>query len=94
MKRSSVLFLGFVAVLAVLGVSSENGAPAATEAPAGFDDQTNGFTPQIQHDLDRDVFVEQESIADGLGPVYNAQSCGECHQNRSEERRVGKECRL
>src|SRR6185503_845885 len=27
------------------------------------------------------VFAEQEFKADGLGPVYNAQSCGECHQN-------------
>jgi CxxC motif-containing protein (DUF1111 family) len=27
------------------------------------------------------VFEEVEAIADGLGPVYNAQSCRECHQN-------------
>ena len=55
-------------------------APTVSEAPAGFDGQTNGLVPQIQHDLDRDTFNEQESIADGLGPVYNAQSCAECHQ--------------
>jgi CxxC motif-containing protein (DUF1111 family) len=36
---------------------------------------------QAVHDADADVFAEQETIADGLGPVYNAQSCGECHQN-------------
>jgi CxxC motif-containing protein (DUF1111 family) len=54
---------------------------SATEAPAGFDDLTNGFTTQEQFDADRDVFAEQELKADGLGPVYNAQSCGECHQN-------------
>jgi CxxC motif-containing protein (DUF1111 family) len=51
------------------------------EAPAGFDDVTNGFTTQEQFDADRDVFDEDEFKADGLGPVYNAQSCGECHQN-------------
>jgi CxxC motif-containing protein (DUF1111 family) len=54
---------------------------AATEAPAGFDNLTNGFTTQAQFDLDRDSFEEVELIADGLGPVYNAQACRECHQN-------------
>ena len=52
-----------------------------TEAPAGFDNATNGFVDQVTFDAARDVFAEQEAIADGLGPVYNAQSCGECHQN-------------
>jgi CxxC motif-containing protein (DUF1111 family) len=33
-------------------------------------------------DTAHDVFAnEVEEIADGLGPVYNAQSCRECHQN-------------
>ena len=56
-------------------------AQTATEAPAGFDNLTNGFTTQAEFDEDIDVFAEQESKAEGLGPVYNAQSCGECHQN-------------
>ena len=51
------------------------------EAPAGFDNQTNGFTPQATFDLDRAAFEDREEIADGLGPVYNAQACAECHQN-------------
>jgi len=54
---------------------------AATEAPAGFDNLTNGFESQTQFDLDRASFGDVEEIADGLGPVYNAQSCRECHQN-------------
>jgi CxxC motif-containing protein (DUF1111 family) len=54
---------------------------AATEAPAGFDNLTNGFTPQATFDLDREVFEEFEVIDDGLGPIYNAQACRECHQN-------------
>jgi CxxC motif-containing protein (DUF1111 family) len=54
---------------------------AAVEAPAGFDNLTNGFESQAQFDLDRAVFEEREDIGDGLGPVYNAQSCTECHQN-------------
>ncbi|HKI02122.1 MAG TPA: di-heme oxidoredictase family protein [Thermoanaerobaculia bacterium] len=56
-------------------------AITAVEAPAGFDDLTNGFTTQTQFDLDREVFEEFEGIDDGLGPVYNAQACRECHQN-------------
>jgi CxxC motif-containing protein (DUF1111 family) len=52
-----------------------------TEAPTGFDDLTNGFTTQEQFDEDREVFDEVEFKSDGLGPVYNAQACGECHQN-------------
>ncbi len=54
---------------------------AATEAPTGFDNLTNGFTTQGQFDLDREGFEEHEGIDDGLGPVYNAQGCVECHQN-------------
>jgi CxxC motif-containing protein (DUF1111 family) len=56
-------------------------AITAVEAPAGFDDLTNGFTTQTQFDLDRGVFEEFEVIDDGLGPLYNAQACRECHQN-------------
>ena len=53
----------------------------AVDAPTGFDNLTNGFEPQAQFDADLDTFDEFELIADGLGPVYNAQSCRECHQN-------------
>jgi CxxC motif-containing protein (DUF1111 family) len=56
-------------------------AIAAVEAPTGFDDQTNGLVTQAQFDLDREVFEEREFIEDGLGPIYNAQACSECHQN-------------
>jgi CxxC motif-containing protein (DUF1111 family) len=64
-------------------VVAEASAPSltATEAPAGFDNLTNGVLSQADFDAARDVFEEVESIADGLGPVYNAQSCRECHQN-------------
>jgi CxxC motif-containing protein (DUF1111 family) len=67
-----------------------------TEAPAGFDSLTNGYLAQgpdfdtLEEDAvvpfrsfndDRFIFEEVERRADGLGPVYNAQSCRECHQN-------------
>ncbi len=54
---------------------------SATEAPTGFDNLTNGFVSQADFDLARAEFDSREEIADGLGPLYNAQSCGECHQN-------------
>ena len=52
-----------------------------TEAPVGFDDVTNGFTTQDEFNADRGTFDELEGKDEGLGPVYNAQGCGECHQN-------------
>jgi CxxC motif-containing protein (DUF1111 family) len=55
---------------------------AITEAPTGFDNLTNGFSTQAAMDAAKAIFAtEVEEIADGLGPVYNAQSCRECHQN-------------
>jgi CxxC motif-containing protein (DUF1111 family) len=33
------------------------------------------------HLADLETFNAVEDIADGLGPLYNAQSCRECHQN-------------
>ncbi len=60
---------------------SENGSNPV-EAPAAFDDQTNGFEPQQAFEKDRDTFSETENIdVNGLGPVYNATSCVSCHQN-------------
>ena len=66
------------------------------EAPAGFDNVTNGFSvqgpdfetlnednvvPGRSFNDNRFIFEEVEGADDGLGPTYNAQSCRECHQN-------------
>jgi len=56
-------------------------AVAPTEAPAGFDTLTNGLVTQAVHDADRGTFEERDDVKKGLGPVYNAQSCAECHGN-------------
>src|SRR5438445_2889160 len=53
----------------------------AAEAPTGFDDLSNGAAGDSNHQADREAFDEVEEIADGLGPLYNAQACRECHQN-------------
>ena len=75
--KLSLLVLLWTAV--ALPVASTDNPPM--EAPTGFDDLTNGFTNQAQFDADRAVFDGLKLKADGLGPVYNGQSCGECHQN-------------
>ena len=68
-----------ISVLLTPSVSSQGGA---TEAPASFDNLTNGFTSQATFDADRATFEAREEKEDGLGPIFNAQSCVECHQNR------------
>ena len=55
--------------------------PAAPEAPAALDGKSNGMVDDTTHQGDQLKFDEVEGIADGLGPLYNAQSCRECHQN-------------
>ena len=51
------------------------------EAPASFDNKGNGMVDDQTHQADRLKFDSVEEVADGLGPLYNAQSCRECHQN-------------
>src|ERR1700740_2937687 len=53
----------------------------APEALTGFDDQSNGFSDPARRTADQEFFEEiEENAPDGLGPIYNAQSCRECHQ--------------
>jgi len=83
-------------VAAVSGGLRGSSQAMFTEAPAGFDNQTNGFIEQgppfdsLNEDNvvalrsfndNRFIFEEVETVVDGLGPTYNAQSCRECHQN-------------
>ena len=56
-------------------------ASTLPEAPTGFDNKTNGMVDDATHAADQAKFDEVEQIPDGLGPLYNAQSCRECHQN-------------
>ncbi len=53
------------------------------EAVAAFDDRSINqfFVDDDTHHADNGTFDEFETIEDGLGPTYNAQSCRECHQN-------------
>ena len=70
------------------------GSPPPTEAPAGFDTPTlvkepgsrsssNGLVepPGDSFALDQQIYETQHDVFSGLGPVFNARSCAECHQN-------------
>lgn len=88
MKQITVLLCSLALVACItppppssLGTESAVPATGAQEALTGFDGQTNGAVDQATFTEDQAVFDEVESIADGLGPLYNAQSCRECHQN-------------
>ncbi|MGE5255686.1 MAG: di-heme oxidoredictase family protein [Hyphomicrobiales bacterium] len=70
----SLLCFGLTSVFA-------QSAGAPMEAPAGFDNKSNGMVDDATHQDDLKTFDDVEIIKDGLGPLYNAQSCRECHQN-------------
>src|SRR5258707_6768279 len=51
------------------------------DAPTGFDNKSNGMVDDATHLADQAKFDEVEELTDGVGPLYNAQSCRECHQS-------------
>src|SRR6201997_2441952 len=67
--------------VALLGVALASARPQDPEAPTGFDNKSNGVVDDTTHQADQAKFYEIERPSDGLGPLYNAQSCRECHQN-------------
>src|SRR6202043_3665547 len=67
--------------LALLTFFLVSPVPQSTEAPTGFDNKSNGVADDTTHQADQTKFDEVEQLTDGLGPLYNAQSCRECHQN-------------
>jgi CxxC motif-containing protein (DUF1111 family) len=69
------------ALLMSLGLLFTFTAAVPTEASTGFDNKSNGAVDGPTHQADQAKFEEVEQLADGLGPIYNAQSCRECHQN-------------
>jgi CxxC motif-containing protein (DUF1111 family) len=71
----------FTAALITSAVITRPVASQTAEAPTSFNNQSNGVTDPATFAADLAVFSEREEIADGLGPIYNAQACVECHQN-------------
>jgi CxxC motif-containing protein (DUF1111 family) len=56
-------------------------APHVSEAPTGFDNKSNAVVDDQTHQSDQAKLEEFATISDGLGPLFNAQSCRECHQS-------------
>ena len=81
LKVFVILFFAAALLTSQVFTRTAGSQSGPTEAPAGFDNQTNGFTDQATFDADRAAFETREQVATGLGPVYNAQSCSECHQS-------------
>jgi CxxC motif-containing protein (DUF1111 family) len=67
--------------LAVLGLILASSASGSTESPTGFDNTSNGVADDATHQADQMKFEAVEQLSDGLGPLYNGQSCRECHQS-------------
>ena len=82
MKPTLLLLSIAATILLALAVHSGGQQPTQpSEALTGFDDQSNGFSDPARRVADQKFFEEIEHITpDGLGPLYNAQSCRECHQ--------------
>src|ERR1700716_708153 len=76
-------FLIPLAVLSLIlsGLILASSASRSTEAPTGFDNKSNGVADDATHQADQAKFEEVEQLTAGLGPLYNAQSCRECHQS-------------
>ena len=85
-----VACLSGVVVLGLAGIAQEY----ATEAPAGFDTPTLSQNPGSQsasngigqpfgdtYVHDQQIYEQTHDPSTGLGPVFNARACVDCHQN-------------
>jgi hypothetical protein len=84
--------------LSVAWTQAQRPRPSAPqEAPTGFDGESNGFIVGLGFEEAKEEFTGPETAADGLGPVFNAAGCGECHStpvlggsSQVVERRAGR----
>jgi CxxC motif-containing protein (DUF1111 family) len=67
--------------LVLLAAALASAGPQNSEAPTGFDNKSNGLVDDATHQVDQDKFDQTEGVGEGLGPLYNAQACRECHEN-------------
>src|ERR1700729_2198107 len=90
--RKILLCSCLFAAVAALGTGLAGvAAKSATEAPAGFNTPSFNSTQSISNGIveppgdtfarDQQVYEKNETVADGLGPLYTATSCVVCHQN-------------
>ena len=82
--KKATMFSAALGVLSLVLFGWAMSSSTAPEAPSGFDNQTvdPNFVAQTVHAVDQAKFdTVEQAEKDGLGPIYNAQSCRECHQN-------------
>jgi CxxC motif-containing protein (DUF1111 family) len=83
-----------VSLLALAVVLASIAQQGPTEAPTGFDTPTLAQNPGSQslsngiaqpagdsYALDQSKFEQDHDASTGLGPVFNARACADCHQN-------------
>jgi cytochrome c5 len=68
-----------LAIFVALTAVRTSGGGGLEDAPTGFDNLTNGLVSQVEFDAARSKFEAIATPADGLGPLYNAESCAACH---------------
>jgi CxxC motif-containing protein (DUF1111 family) len=93
MMRRSTLALVYLFALQ-MPLLAQNRGQAPSEAPTGFDTPTlvsgpgtksssNGLAepPGDRFALDQQIYETAHDVNTGLGPVFNARACVDCHQN-------------
>ena len=78
MRNAKLLVLFCAMSLCALASFATNRPPV--EAPSGFDDKTNGLTSQNDFDAAMGAFNKIYLEREGLGPVFNIETCLRCHQ--------------
>ena len=84
-NRKKFLAVSIVAgaMFAMVAISqSPSNAPASFATPLNNNQSgavSNGMTDNATFSSDEAVFMEEEDIGKGLGPIYNARSCVDCH---------------
>jgi CxxC motif-containing protein (DUF1111 family) len=92
--RKILLCSCIFAALTALGTGlARVAAKSAAEAPAGFHTPSFNSAQSVSNGIeepagdtfarDQQVYEQNKAVADGLGPVYNAQSCVSCIRIRT-----------
>jgi CxxC motif-containing protein (DUF1111 family) len=90
-KRFTAPLLAAIVVVSVAAVTQLHSL-SGNEAPSGFETPTlsenpgsqshgNGLVDDTTFGGSQAVFEEADGVDEGLGPIYNARSCADCHQN-------------
>ena len=90
-KRFTAPLVAAIVVVSLAAVTQLSSSPG-NEAPSGFETPTlsdnpgsqshgNGMVDDATFGAAQAVFEDEEGVDKGLGPLYNARSCADCHQN-------------